>query len=35
MGSFNDLLIKRESNETAAEFVRARIRETVRDPALA
>jgi cation diffusion facilitator CzcD-associated flavoprotein CzcO len=35
MGSFNDLLIKRESNETAAEFVRARIRETVRDPKVA
>jgi cyclohexanone monooxygenase len=35
MGSFNDLLIKRESNETAAEFGRARIRETVLDPRVA
>ncbi|QRK05688.1 NAD(P)/FAD-dependent oxidoreductase [Archangium violaceum] len=35
LGAFSDLRIRRESNETAAEFVRARIRETVRDPAVA
>jgi cation diffusion facilitator CzcD-associated flavoprotein CzcO len=35
LGAFSDLRIRRESNETAAEFVRARIRATVRDPAVA
>lgn len=35
LGAFSDLRIRRESNETAAEFVRARIRETLRDPAVA
>ena len=35
MGSFNDLLFNEQSNETAAEFVRGKIRATVRDPALA
>ena len=35
MHSFNDLMIDEASNTTAAEFVRARIREKVRDPAVA
>ncbi len=35
LGSFGDLLVNRASNETAAAFLRARIRETVRDPAVA
>ena len=30
--SFTDLLINKESNETASEFVRRKIRATVRDP---
>ena len=30
--TFNDLLLDEEANETAAEFVRARIRERVTDP---
>uniref|UniRef100_UPI002610B0DF flavin-containing monooxygenase n=1 Tax=uncultured Chloroflexus sp. TaxID=214040 RepID=UPI002610B0DF len=33
--TFNDLLFNREANDTAAEFVRARIREIVRDPTVA
>ncbi|NJL35053.1 MAG: NAD(P)/FAD-dependent oxidoreductase, partial [Chloroflexaceae bacterium] len=33
--AFNDLLLSKEANETAAEFVRARIRETVRNPSIA
>jgi cyclohexanone monooxygenase len=33
--AFADLLVDREANETAAEFVRAKIRETVRDPKVA
>jgi cyclohexanone monooxygenase len=35
MASFSDLLLNEESNRTAAEFVRAKIREVVKDPALA
>jgi cyclohexanone monooxygenase len=35
MGSFSDLLFNRESNETAAEFVRSKIREIVRDSEVA
>jgi cation diffusion facilitator CzcD-associated flavoprotein CzcO len=35
MGAFNDLLFHDGSNATAAEFVRGKIREIVRDPALA
>ena len=35
MGAFNDLLFHESSNATAAEFVRNKIREIVRDPALA
>ncbi len=34
-GAFADLAITREANETAAEFVRAKIRATVNDPATA
>src|SRR6185503_16598721 len=34
-GSFNDLLLNREANQTAADFVRSKIRETVHDPAVA
>ncbi|WP_135466959.1 flavin-containing monooxygenase [Crenalkalicoccus roseus] len=35
MGAFVDLLTNQASNDTAAEFVRARIRATVKDPATA
>jgi cyclohexanone monooxygenase len=35
MGSFNDLLLLPEANETAADFVRHKIRATVRDPEVA
>jgi cyclohexanone monooxygenase len=35
LGAFNDLLLDPEANETAAEFVRAKIREQVPDPAVA
>ena len=35
MHSFNDLMLDQRSNDTAAEFVRAQIRATVRDPAVA
>ncbi len=34
-GTFNDLLIDSRANETAADFLRARIREVVKDPATA
>ncbi len=34
-GTFSDLLRNRESNETAAEFVRSKIRKIVRDPEVA
>lgn len=33
--AFNDLLLSEEANETAAEFVRGKIREIVHDPATA
>jgi cation diffusion facilitator CzcD-associated flavoprotein CzcO len=33
--TFNDLLVNEEANETASEFIRARIREMVRDPDVA
>lgn len=33
--SFKDLLMKKEANETVADFVRNKIRGTVRDPAVA
>ena len=33
--AFGDLLVSREANDTAAEFVRDKIRATVRDPAVA
>ena len=32
LGVFNDLLVSNESNETAAEFVRQKIRDAVKDP---
>jgi cation diffusion facilitator CzcD-associated flavoprotein CzcO len=35
VAAFNDLLIDRDANETAADFVRARIRDVVDDPELA
>jgi len=35
MHAFNDLLLDKRSNETAAEFVRAKIRTIVRDPTVA
>jgi cation diffusion facilitator CzcD-associated flavoprotein CzcO len=35
VSAFNDLLIDRDANETAAEFVRARIREIVEDAEVA
>jgi cyclohexanone monooxygenase len=35
MGAFSDLLADQAANETAAEFVRGKIRATVRDPKLA
>jgi cation diffusion facilitator CzcD-associated flavoprotein CzcO len=35
LGAYGDLLMNAEANETAAEFVRGKIRETVRDPAVA
>jgi len=34
-GTFSDLVVNQEANDTAAEFVRAKIRETARDAALA
>jgi cyclohexanone monooxygenase len=33
--AYNDLLVNRDSNETASEFVRSKIRSTVRDPKVA
>ncbi|MDF1793039.1 MAG: NAD(P)/FAD-dependent oxidoreductase [Thalassobaculaceae bacterium] len=35
LGAYADLLVNKEGNEVAAEFVRAKIRETVNDPATA
>jgi cyclohexanone monooxygenase len=35
MGAFNDLLFNEKANATAADFIRARIRETVKDPEVA
>jgi cation diffusion facilitator CzcD-associated flavoprotein CzcO len=35
LGLYTDLLVTREANDTVAEFIRERIRETVTDPALA
>jgi cyclohexanone monooxygenase len=35
MAAFNDLILNRQANDTAAEFVRAKIRSIVRDPAVA
>jgi cation diffusion facilitator CzcD-associated flavoprotein CzcO len=35
MAAFNDLIVNQEANDTAAEFVRNKIRDTVRDQAVA
>jgi cation diffusion facilitator CzcD-associated flavoprotein CzcO len=35
LSSYNDLIVNKEANDTAAEFVRAKIREIVKDPATA
>jgi cyclohexanone monooxygenase len=35
MGAFSDLITNQEANDTAAEFVRSKIREIVKDPAVA
>jgi cation diffusion facilitator CzcD-associated flavoprotein CzcO len=35
MGAFADLMVDRQANETAAEFVRGKIREIVSDPKIA
>lgn len=35
LGGYADLLLNKESNETAAEFIRRQIRATVKDPAVA
>ena len=35
LGAYNDLLFNRDANETAADFVRGQIRETVKDPEVA
>ena len=35
IGAFADLMLSREANDTAAEFVRSKIRAIVRDPAVA
>ena len=34
-GSFSDLMSSKAANDTAAEFIRDRVRETVKDPAVA
>ena len=35
MASFKDLLFDKDANDTAAEFIRKKIRETVKDPKIA
>ena len=35
LGAFADLIVSQEANETAADYVRGRIREVVKDPATA
>ncbi|MBX9589988.1 MAG: NAD(P)/FAD-dependent oxidoreductase [Hyphomonadaceae bacterium] len=35
LGAFQDLMVNQEANDTAAEFVRAKIREKVADPGVA
>jgi cyclohexanone monooxygenase len=35
LGSFADLLFSKEANDTAADFIRGKIRQIVRDPAVA
>ncbi len=34
-GTFNDVIINKEANDTAAEFIRSKIRDTIEDPAVA
>ncbi|CAF3352085.1 unnamed protein product [Rotaria sp. Silwood2] len=34
LGAFNDLVLNQEANDTAAEFLRTKIREIVKDPAV-
>jgi cation diffusion facilitator CzcD-associated flavoprotein CzcO len=35
LGAYTDVMVSREANDTVAEFIRDRIRETVTDPAVA
>jgi len=35
LGAYNDLIIDKKANDTAADFVRAKIKQLVRDPAVA
>jgi cyclohexanone monooxygenase len=35
LGAFQDLMVNQEANDTAAEFVRAKIRDRVKDPVVA
>ncbi|GIT39915.1 MAG: hypothetical protein Ct9H300mP8_11110 [Gammaproteobacteria bacterium] len=35
VAAFNDLIVDKDANDTAAEFVRGKIRESVKDPAVA
>jgi cyclohexanone monooxygenase len=35
LGAFADLIVNQEANDTASEFIRSKIREIVRDPAVA
>jgi len=35
LGAYTDVMVSREANDTVAEFIRDRIRETVADPAVA
>ena len=35
LGAFSDLIVNKESNDTAAEFIHSKIREIVKDPAVA
>jgi len=35
IGAYGDIVLSKEANDTAAEFIRAKIKEVVKDPALA
>ncbi|NNE21236.1 MAG: NAD(P)/FAD-dependent oxidoreductase [Rhizobiales bacterium] len=35
LGAYGDLMLSKQANDTAADFVRAKIRQTVKDPAVA